>query len=321
MSNIIRYVVKPTTACNFSCTFCSAKLLDIPVHNKVPISLKNYIIENKVNHLSISGGEPLMNPTSYFEDLICIMEEVNKTANNPYELSLTSNLVLWYENPEKWDFLFKNPHVIVETSFQYGGERKDSDDFSEQRFISIFNKFKERYGYELGFIYVVNENNEKYILKACELAKKLNTKLFIGAQLPLGISNYYYPRHKLLNLLMTIIDNNYENQVYNFHRLYTKCCPFVPDPEVCYKFTKELYVDKEGNLHEEVCDLMICTNEHIPKNESVIFSKCYGCKLLRLCNGCIIERHYLKNIKDEYCTWMKSNYKKLQQYGFIDDEF
>ena len=169
------YVLKPTSACNFNCSFCSAKFLNIPIHNKVPNCLKQYLIEHKVKHLSISGGEPLMNPQTYFEDLISILESINSN----YELGITSNLVLWEQNPEKWDWLFKNPHVIVETSFQYGNERKDNNIFDEIRFTNIFIKFKERYGYPLNFIYVVSEENEQYTLDACKLTNRLNTKLSI----------------------------------------------------------------------------------------------------------------------------------------------
>ena len=128
------YVLKPTTACNFNCTFCSAKFLNIPIHNKVPDCLKQYLIEHKVKHLSISGGEPLMNPQTYFEDLISIMEFIS----DDYEIGITSNLSLWNKNPEAFDYLFKNPHVIVETSFQYGNERRDNEIFPTDDKSDIF---------------------------------------------------------------------------------------------------------------------------------------------------------------------------------------
>ena len=66
-------IIKPTSACNFNCSFCSAKLLNIPIHNKVPDKIKDYINNYKPTNIIITGGEPLMNPRSYFEDLIHIM--------------------------------------------------------------------------------------------------------------------------------------------------------------------------------------------------------------------------------------------------------
>ena len=114
-------IIKPTSACNFSCEFCSAAHLNIPIHTKVPTALKEYLIKNKPNDLIITGGEPLINPKSYFEDLFDIMDSLNIE----YEIGLTSNLVLWYNNPEEWDWMFNKPNVGIDTSFQYGNDRKD----------------------------------------------------------------------------------------------------------------------------------------------------------------------------------------------------
>lgn len=309
------YVLKPSTACNFNCSFCSAKFLKIKLHEHVPESLKNYIIEHKVRHLSISGGEPLMNPRSYFEDLISIMEQVNPDG---YEIGITSNLSLWIKDPEKYDYLFKNPSVIVETSFQYGGERKDDKEFSEDRFIEIFNKFKERYNYPLSFIYVVSEENEQYVLRACELARRLNTKLSVIQQIPVGASKILYPKHKILDLYMNIIDAGYEDCIWNTQGIYDKNCPFVDDVNKCLTCSRVLYVGNDEQVHEECCDLMIARNEEIPmSNRETISSKCFGCKMLRLCNGCPIQTKYTKQIADTHCKWMKDNYNRLKEHNFI----
>ena len=54
-------------------------------------------------------------------------------------------------------------------------------------------------------------------------------------------------------------------------------------------------------------------------NKEVISSKCFGCKMLRLCNGCPIQTKYTKKIADIHCKWMKDNYNKLKKYGFINE--
>ena len=198
-------IIKSTSSCNFSCTFCSSKNLNIPTYNKVPQILKDYIIKNNYNRLIVTGGEPLTCPQTYFEDLISFMESSFKEN---YEINLTSNMVLWYKNPEKYDYLFNNPHITADTSFQYGSDRKDENIYTEERFIDLYNKFYDRYKKSLLFTYVVNENNEKYVKKACLLAKKLNTNVKFNCQLPLGLSNYYYLRYKLLSIFLDLLKEN-----------------------------------------------------------------------------------------------------------------
>lgn len=308
------YVLKPTSLCNFNCTFCSAKFLNIPLHDRVPNSLRNYLIEHKVKHLSISGGEPLMNPQSYFEDLVSILESIDSN----YEIGITSNLSLWEQNPEKYDYLFKNPHVIVETSFQYGNERKDNTVFDETRFVNIFNEFKKRYSYSLNFIYVVSEENERYILDACKLAKKLNTKFSLTQQMPVGASKTLYPKFKILDLYMKVIDEGYEDYIWNTQGIYDKNCPFVDDVNKCLTCSKILYVGLDDKVHEDYCEFLIARNEEFPmSNKEVISPKCFGCKMLRLCNGCPIQTKYTKKIQKEHCLWMKMNYNRLKEYKFI----
>ena len=56
---------------------------------------------------------------------------------------------------------------------------------------------------------MVNEKNDMYILKACELAKRLGIKLKLNQCLPLGLSKDYYPRYKLLEQYLKVIDNGY----------------------------------------------------------------------------------------------------------------
>ena len=308
------YVLKPTSLCNFNCTFCSAKFLKIPLHKTVPDCLREYLISHKVNHLSISGGEPLMNPKSYFEDLLSIMDSIS----DDYEIGITSNMSLWEKSPEDFDYLFKNPHVIVETSFQYGNERKDNNVFDESRFVNIFNKFKERYNYPLSFIYVVSEENEQFAIDACKLARKLNTKLSLTQQMPVGASKTLYPKHKILDLYMKIIDEGYEDCIWNTQGIYDKNCPFVDDVNKCLTCSRILWVGLDNKVHEDYCEFLIAKNEEFPmSNREVISPKCFGCKMLRLCNGCPIQTKYTKQIADTHCKWMKENYNRLKEHNFI----
>ena len=312
MNNCQFLIIKPTTKCNFNCTFCSAKNLSIPFQFHVPEVLKNYILNYRPKNLIITGGEPLINTEEYFKELI----EIMKSIESNYSISLTSNMVLWYENPERYDYLFKNPHIGVITSFQYGGERKDETDYSEERFIDLFNKFYKRYNIKLNFIYVVNKNNEHYILKACELAKRLGVKLKINQILPLGGSKEFYPRYKILDWHIKAIEAGYKDQLDSFNSILDGKCNFSPSYKYC-ECSRVVYVDNYGKLQESYCEDIISANEKIELNNKALFTKCYMCKLFSLCNGCSSNKHFSEQIKEEQCKWMQENRDKLEKYGFI----
>lgn len=298
-------IIKPTTACNFNCTFCSAKLLDIPLQLTFPICLKEYLLDYKPNNIIITGGEPLINTKEYFKELIEIMEFIDPN----YTISLTSNMVLWYENPEKWDWLFKNPHIGIITSFQYGSDRKDTNDYSEERFIDLFNKFYERYNLKLNFIYVVNEFNRQYIEKACQLAKKLGCKLKLNQQLPLGLSTSYYPRYKLLEDHINMIKLGYSGILESLISIKTFRCPFPLYSTDC-NYSRVVYVDKNNNLHVENCEDIMSSKDNIEIKKEFLFSKCAFCKMCRLCNSCSINRYYTN--KEEQCQWMQNHFEDVK---------
>lgn len=299
-------IIKPTTACNFNCTFCSAKLLDIPLQLTFPICLKEYLLDYKPNNIIITGGEPLINTKEYFKELIEIMEFIDPN----YTISLTSNMVLWYENPEKWDWLFKNPHIGIITSFQYGSDRKDTNDYSEERFIDLFNRFYERYNLKLNFIYVVSESNRQYIEKACKLARKLGCKLKLNQQLPLGLSTSYYPRYKLLEDHINMIKLGYSDVLESLTSIKTFKCPFPLYSTDC-NYGRVAYVDKDNNLHVENCEDIMSSKDNIEIKKEFIFSKCAFCKMCRLCNSCSINRYYTN--KEEQCQWMQDHFEDFKE--------
>lgn len=305
-------IIKPTTSCNFNCSFCSAKLLNIPFHKTVPNVLKEYLLDYKPDSLIITGGEPLVNTKEYFDELVSIMEQI--TPN--YSISLTSNVVLWNNNPEKYDYLFNNEHIGVITSFQYGGERKDEKDYSEERFIDLFNKFYNRYKIKLKFIYVVNEHNEQYALRACELARRLGTKLKLNQCLPLGLSKDFYPRYKLLELYLKVIDAGYAEQLENLASLNRHSCPFPISSQLC-KYGRVVYVDANNQLQVNNCEDIISSRDNIQIDNSALFKDCYKCKMFSLCNSCSVNKHYTENIKETNCKWMKEHYNILLEKGLI----
>lgn len=305
-------IIKPTTKCNFNCTFCSAKLLDIPIHETVPDKLKNFLMSYKPSDVIITGGEPLINPKSYFCDLLKIL----KKANDNFNLSLTSNLMLWYKNPENFDYLFNDDHVSVCTSFQYGNDRRGDRVYTEEQFVDLFFKFYDRYNERLMFIYVVNDENEQYVLKACELAKKLKTTLKLNQQMPLGLSHYFYPRYKLIKLYLDVVKAGYKEQLESINALHEGKCPYPRSYRFCL-YNKIVYIDKSGELIEDCCEDIVSSKDKIEITSNVLFKKCLTCKMFNLCNSCSTNVFFSEKYKEDQCKWMKDNYNELSQYGFI----
>lgn len=305
-------IIKPTSVCNFNCTFCSAKLLNIPLHKYVPEKLKQFLKEYKPSDVIITGGEPLVNPKTYFLDLINCLEQ----NGTDYNLSLTSNLTLWYKDPEKFEYLFTNPHVGVVTSFQYGEDRRENSVFTEDEFVKIFNKFYEMYNEKLMFIYIVNENNETEVLKAGELAKKLGTTFKLNQQMPLGLSKSFYPRYKLIKLYLDVIKNGYGDQLESLDSFYKGKCPYPKSYKHCLH-NKVVYVNNSGELVEHYCEDIISSKDEINIQKDILFERCLTCKMFHLCNSCSLNVFYSKQCKNEQCKWMKENYNDLSKYGFI----
>lgn len=305
-------IIKPTTSCNFNCNFCSAKLLNIPIHKYVPDKLKKFLISYKPSDIIITGGEPLINPKTYFCDLIKTLDKTKIDFN----LSLTSNLMLWYKNPKSFDYLFSNEHVSVCTSFQYGNDRKGESVYTEEQFVNLFTKFYERYNERLMFIYVVNENNEQYVLKACKLAKILKTTFKLNQQMPIGLSNYFYPRYKLLKLYIDIVKAGYKDQLESLNSLYDGKCPYPRSYKFCL-YNKIVYINQNGELIENCCEDIASSKDKIEITNETLFNKCLTCKMFNLCNSCSTNVFFSKKYKEEQCKWMKENYNELSEYGFI----
>lgn len=307
-------IIKPTSACNFSCEFCSAAHLNIPIHTKVPAALKEYLIKNKPNDLIITGGEPLINPKSYFEDLFDIMDSLNIE----YEIGLTSNLVLWYNNPEEWDWMFNKPNVGIDTSFQYGNDRKDEKIYTEERFIELYKAFEKRYHKPLLFIYVVNSENEKYVRDACLLAKRLGTDVKFNSQIPVGRATEYYPRYKLLALFLDLLKEGLlTTDSVTIESIKHYQCPYAS----CYKYcaaNRAVYVNEKEELVEGNCEDQLSSEGRLKiKRENPLFNRCLFCPMFSLCNGCSINKDSTEPIKDEHCKWMKDHCDELKKYGLI----
>ena len=68
-------VIKPTRACNFKCSFCSSNLIP---NKKLNLDVvKDFLLKNDVSTIIVNGGDPLMMPVSYYEELVDFINEHN----------------------------------------------------------------------------------------------------------------------------------------------------------------------------------------------------------------------------------------------------
>ena len=171
----IDLIIKPTVACNFKCTFCSSTYLSDDKQDELDLRYLARFFDHypKTSTIIINGGDPLMMSPDYYWKIIEMLDERNMHRTT---LSFTTNLWLFYKNPDKWSPLFKHRRVGVGTSFQYGEGRLKHDltPFTEQEFWDVSNLFLERIGYRPPFITVISKENEDTVLKTVELAKEMD---------------------------------------------------------------------------------------------------------------------------------------------------
>lgn len=316
-------IIKPTGKCNFRCKFCSAEGLDI-YHNPdvVPDKVAGLINKIKPTSIIVTGGEPLlMNPEYYYK--------LHDIAAVP--ISITSNLKDFYLNPNKWAELFREKWFRVATSFQYGNGRMWDDNtvYTEDMFLRVISKFCEVTGKGAPpFIAVIDEDNEHLAIDHVLLAKRLNTTVRLNNMLALGLQDKTYPRYKMFQIYLDIIDKDlWAYEANCIDRGISKCPRNINFR--CNTCIRCCYIDNCGNMHVGICDDQISTgNEFYTEDEILgnveyhldvndfITPECAYCELFRLCNGCNTSRESAK-LDPEYCKEMKKLEKRLIKTGWL----
>lgn len=319
----MQLIIKPTAKCNFNCTFCSAHEMNIECG---PSDRVNEKIMDLINHLSpnniiVTGGDPLcMDPEYYYH-----LREVSNST-----ISVTTNLKDFYIHPDKWKNLFMEDWFYVGTSFQYGNGRMwDSTTvFTEEKFIDVMNKFKEFIPNKSlpPFITVIGYDNEDRAIDHVLLAKRLNTCTKMNNLLPVGKSSEWYPRYKIYQIYLKIIDEGLdEYEAYCKTRMQDICPKNMSNK--CSNGIRSCYVDRDNNLHVGICDDLLAEGHELgyddsyhPKYKPVdpkvfIHEKCAYCQLCMLCNGCNLHRIYAKR-DPNYCSEMKKLEEPLIKAGW-----
>ena len=316
-------IIKPTGLCNFACSFCSSATLPIlekPL-KKVPDKLKDLIDYVKPDELIVTGGDPLMVDPEYYYHLHDI---------RPVHISITSNLKDFYIHPDKWIKLFKEDWFDITISFQYGEGRKWDINtiYTEEMFRDVHNKFTESIGKDLPFISVIDYNNEHTVLDLYKLAKSLNTKVKINNMLALGYSDLTYPRYKMFQHYINIIESGLGDYEAYCSKPYFHGCPFNKN-FTCESMIRACYIDNKGELHYFHCDNMdgeyevqldyksdkIGLISTYPKLSEHVNSNCWQCELFELCNGCKSAR---MTYPKEHCEEMLKLKDKIIEYEWVD---
>lgn len=302
-------IIKPTPRCNFNCTFCSAKSLNIQHSERVSEKLKEVLYNLNPSTIIFTGGDPLMVSPSYYEEILSLGD---------WTLSFTTNLKDFYLNPTKWTPLFKNQRVGVITSFQYGDDRKwdKNTPYTEDVFTNVIEKFNQEVGYKPNFISIISEANEHKAIDHIYLAQRLGNKCRLNGQIPAGLSTQHYPRYKMMKIWLKIIELGLDEYELTCLERNKGKCNFNSSLR-CDKEIRAYYFDNHGEAHSNYCEdlLSLGLENSSPEYNKYISNECVTCELCNLCNGCKVNK-ILSEQDATYCEQMVSLKEQIIKTGW-----
>lgn len=313
-------IIKPTSRCNFNCTFCSAGLLNIKHSEYVSDKLKEVLNRLQPSTLIFTGGDPLMVSPKYYEEILALGD---------WNISFTTNLKDFYLHPQKWIPLFNNPRVGVCTSFQYGDERRwdKNTPYTEEMFKKVMTLFNHYVGYTPQFISVISSNNESKAIDHLYLAKELNTKCKLNPVSAMGISKEYYPRYKMVDLWLQIKELGLEEYMDTQIQFYEGGCGFNTNL-MCESTIRVLWFNDTEEIHYSNCEDCASCGYQIPMDKEkvlpmeskisvseMINERCAYCELCRFCNACKMSRNTNK-LTPNHCEEMLKRKQKILESGW-----
>lgn len=341
-------IIKPTEACNFACTFCSsANLVDDKKARLHLETIYEFLRRFPDTHtIIVNGGDPLMMPVQYYEDLCDHLDDHGYKAN----ISITSNLWDFYKHPDKWTKIFTrtyrdNPEarrVHVTTSFNYGESRRITNNrvFTESDFIAISDLCLDRVGYRPHFISVIDESNLHTAIDNVRLAKHLGVDCKLNYVMASGRQSKPLPLSKIYDVYVQIWKAGLAKWEWNTRQMANRlagaptACPLHrtcdegirvlhPDGKYfsCGAFADDL--EYEIDYNKEVTQGgAIQTPLQSDPSIDALKHECYSCPMFTVCNGC---RKHVKDLKradmvESHCTKMKSIAKDIEDINFNKTE-
>ncbi len=341
-------IVKPSSACNFKCTFCSStEIGDQPTDTLGLEEVERFLVRfPNTNTIIINGGDPLMMPPEYYWGMIEIIERLGSSAT----ISLTTNLWAFYKKPQLWVELFKHPLIGVSTSFQYGDARLKGDltPYTEAEFIAVSDMMLELVGYRPHFITVIGKDNEHTVLDTVRLAKRLDVQAKInkvytsGPELQykgitMGAINQFYSLADIYEKYLEIYDAGLAEWDYNTLQMTTvlqgkaTTCPLS---RTCDETIRNLQPSGryfscgsfgDDNLfgidyEREMAGEFFTPLQSEPELASMKDS-CYSCPMFSICNGCRKTVNDTKKMGqvENHCRKMKTLAPRIIEINGLSD--
>lgn len=333
-------IIKPTSKCNFACTFCSSTVLseqpkDILELGEIERFIKRF---PETRTIIVNGGDPLMMSPDYYWEMIRILDRLKVDTS----ISFTTNLWGFYKKPSKWVELFRHERMGVITSFQYGEARLKGDltPFSEQDFWNVSNMMLELVGYRPDFIAVIDKENEHTVLDTVHLAKAMGVEAKINhlvasgpavqkKHVTMGAENRFFTQADMYAHYVMIYEAGLMEWEYNTKQMarrlkwgnttcplsrncdtnirnlqpgggYYSCGAFGDDRKYAIDFEREM----SGEFFTPLQDAI----EIVSMKES-----CFACPMFDICNGCkktIADTKRL-GLTEHHCRTMKALAPKI----------
>ncbi|MDR3607761.1 MAG: hypothetical protein P4M08_10315 [Oligoflexia bacterium] len=331
-------IIKPTQACNFSCTFCSSN--EIAESSKTTLDLQRIFDFLKrfprTRSIVVNGGDPLMMKPEYY---FAILEHVEKHGY-PANLGLTTNLWSFYKNPAKWRDLFRHPRVGVITSFQYGSSRRvtPTQVFTVDLFLETSDLMLREVGYRPDFISVMDEESAPYALENVRLAKKLDVECKLNAAMASGRQGRHFSQSEMYRIYHQVWKEGLAPWEFNTKQLLAKAqdaqslsCPRARNcdehirainPEGDYYSCGSIADDREHAIEWDVEMGSLAVARPLSTDPELQSLKpvCFSCEFFELCNGC---RKTIRDIQradqvEAHCQGMQALKPELHEMGLGD---